>query len=132
MSIITFTSLVILVLSLKKLVDISAKYEKMTDKIKSLERQTNGTKKNTQAQTKKFTAEVTTALHYVTEEELLNVIRKPPLIYSVTIQEQPPDDRHPEGYLEVKSDSIEMLNFKRFKEAIASCGMHSSFVRMLN
>lgn len=49
MSIITFTSLVILVLSLKKLVDISAKYEKMTDKIKSLERQTNGTKKNTQA-----------------------------------------------------------------------------------
>lgn len=43
MSIIT---LIILILSLKMLFDSSAKYKKLTGKIKSLERQTNGTKKN--------------------------------------------------------------------------------------
>lgn len=84
-------------------------------------------------ETEQFSTELTSPLNYETEEEQTKVVRKPTLIYPVTVQEQPPDDRHPEGYSEVKSDSIEMLDFKRFKEAIVSCDMHSSSVKqMLN
>lgn len=35
------------------------------------------------------------------EEEQPNVIRKPTLIYVVTLQEWPANDGHPEGYSEV-------------------------------
>lgn len=59
----------------------------MTDKIQFLERLTNETKKNIHLQTKKFRAEVTTPLHFETEEEQPNVFRKINLNYSVTIQE---------------------------------------------
>lgn len=67
MSIIT---LVILILSLKMLFDISAKYKKkLTGKIKSLERETNGTKKNIYTEAEKFRVEITTPWDYETEGE---------------------------------------------------------------
>ena len=40
---------------------------------------------------------------------------------------------HPQGYIEVNWNPVDMLNLKRFKKAVVSHGMYSSFVRrMLN
>ena len=60
---------------------------KLTDKIQSLGRPTDETKKNIHTQTEEFRAEATTPLQYKTEEERPKVTRKPILIYPVTIQE---------------------------------------------
>ena len=89
-------------------------------------------KKNTQTQTKEFRAESTALLHYETKEEWPTVIRTPTLIYPITIQEQSPDDRHPQGYAEVNWNPVETLDWKRY-EAGVSYGVHSPFVKqMLN
>lgn len=57
--------LVFPVLFLKQLFDINANYEKLINKIKSLERQNNENKKNvhTETETVELRAEVTTSLH---------------------------------------------------------------------
>lgn len=61
--------MVTLVLSLKELFDIGATLKNLTNKIQSLEVQTNDSKKNIYAETEEFKAEVITPLHYVTKEE---------------------------------------------------------------
>ena len=55
------------------------------------------------------------------------VIRKPTLMYLVTIQWWPPYDM----YSEVNWDLVKMLDVKRFKEAVVSYGMHSPFVKQV-
>lgn len=62
-------------------------------------------------------------LHDETEEWWSRGVRKPALIYAITIQEQPADNRHPYSYAEVKWNPIEMLDFRRFKEGVVSYGM---------
>ena len=65
------------------------------------------------------------------EEERSKVIRKQTLVYA--IQEQPPDNRYPQGYAELIWNPVEVLELKRFKEAVISYGVHSPFVKqMLN
>lgn len=65
-------------------------------------------------------------------EEWPKVIRIPTLIYSATIQQQPPDNKHSQGYAEVNLNPVNMLDLG-VKEVIVSYGIHSPFVRqMLN
>ena len=72
-------------------------------------------------------------MHYGTNEESPKVIKIPVLIYPVTMQEWPPDDRKPQSYAEVNWIHVEMINLKRFKEAGLSYAMHSPLVKqMLN
>lgn len=85
----------------------------MADKTQPLERPTNENKKNTQTQTKEFRAEPTAPLHCETKEECPIVIRTSTLTYPITIQEQSPDDRHPQGSAEVNWNPVEMLDLKR-------------------
>lgn len=68
--------LVTLVLSLKELFDIGTTLKNLTNKIQSLEVQTNDIKKNIYAETEEFKAEVIIPLYYVTKEEGPKVIRK--------------------------------------------------------
>ena len=90
-------------------------------------------KKNSQTQTDEFRAKFTTLLHCETREKWPKVIRTPTLIHPVTVQQQPPDDKHPQGYTDVNWNHVDMLNLNRFKETVVSYGMNSPFVRqMLN
>lgn len=76
------TILVILILSLKKLFDISVNYETLTDKIF---RKTNEIMKNIHTQR---SLEQKLLHHCIwNKEEQPEVIRKPTLIYPVTMQE---------------------------------------------
>lgn len=80
-------SLIIFILSLKSCLVLVPNMKRMTDKIQFLGRTTNKTKKNIHLQTKRFRAEATTPLHYETEQEQPNVLKKINLNYSVTIKE---------------------------------------------
>lgn len=83
--------------------------------------------------TEEFRAEPTTPLHYNAEEEQPTVVRTPTLIYPVTTQKQAPGDRHTQDYAELHWSPVEMLDLKRFKKAVISNGMNSSFEeQMLN
>lgn len=53
------------------------------------------------------------------------VIRKPTLVYLVTVQEYTADNGHPQGYSEIRWNLMEMLAFRRFKQTVVSYGMHS-------
>ena len=70
-------------------------------------------------------------MHCETGEECPKVIRTPTLIYSVTVQQEPPDGMQPQDYLEVNWDTLDTLELKRFKETIVSYGMPSFFVRQI-
>lgn len=66
-------------------------------------------------------------------KEGLKVIRKPTLVYPVTIQEWPSDDGHPWGYAEVRWNPVERLDLRRFKESIILYGVHLPYLKqMLN
>lgn len=82
--------------------------------------------------TEAFRAESTTPLHYNAEEERLTVIRTPTVIYPVTTEEQAPGVRHPQGYAEVHWSPVEMLDLKRFKNAVISNGVKSFEEQILN
>lgn len=79
----------------------------------------------------KFRAESTPPLHYEIEEKLSNVIIKSNLIYSLTIQDQPPNESYCQGYGRTYQNPIEMLDLMRFKEAIVSSITHSPSVRQI-
>lgn len=113
------------ILGLKKWFDNCAKYDHLivkiqalerltTDNIQVWERPTNENKKNIHKQAKEFRIEPTASLHYETNEEPPKVIRTPILIYPVTMQEWPPDDRKPQSYAEVNWNHVEMLDLRRF------------------
>lgn len=70
----------------KKWFDIGAKYEKLLDKMQSLERSTNQTKKNIHTQTEELRAGLTAPLHFRTKEEWSTAIRKSTIIYPVIIR----------------------------------------------
>lgn len=59
-------------------------------------------------------------LHGKTEKGRPKVVRKLTLVYLGTIQEGPADNRHTQGYKEVKRNTIEILDLKKFKEAVIS------------
>lgn len=65
----------------------------MIVKIQALKRSTDYKKKNTMAQREEFREVPTTELCDQTEEEKTKVIKKLTLIFPVTMQEQPADDR---------------------------------------
>ena len=48
------------------------------------------------------------------------IIKKPTLIYLVTLQEQLPSNRYPQGYVRAYWIPVEMLDLRIFKEAIGS------------
>lgn len=125
MSIVITISLRINIVALKKWFDNCARYNNLIVKIQALERlttdiiqvwerPTNGNKKNIHKQAKEFRIEPTAPLHYGTNEESPKVIKIPVLIYPVTMQEWPPDDRKPQSYAEVNWIHVEMINLKRF------------------
>lgn len=80
----------------------------MIEKIKSLDRHTNGTEEDIHTETRAFRAQVTISWHYETEFIQL-----------------PSDDKHAQGYLETNWDPVKRLDLKRLKKAIVSYGMHS-------
>ena len=101
--------------------------------MQALEKYTNEKNKNSQIQTEEFRGEFITLLHGETGEERPKVIRTPTLIYPVTVQQQPTDNLHPQGYKEINWNPVDMLDLKRVKEAVVSYGVYSSFARqMLN
>ena len=67
-------------------------------------------------------------MHDETEEGLPQVVRKPTLVYLITIQDLPADDRHPQGYEEISGNPIDL---RRFKEAIISYGIHPSCMKQI-
>ena len=85
MLIIIINSLVTHILSFKRWFDIGAKHEKLIDKIQALERPTNEMKKSLHTLTEEFRSEPTTPWYDKNEEEWPKVIRKPTLVYQVTI-----------------------------------------------
>lgn len=62
-----------------------------------LEKHIKTNNRDIQIQTEEFKGEPTLPLHYEVKEELSKVIKKSALIYPVTIQEQPPNDKCPQG-----------------------------------
>lgn len=80
-------SLVIHVLFFKKLFNINAKYEKLKNKMQFLKRYTNENQKSIHTEIDGFRTERTTVLHYENEEEWPNIIRKPSLMYLVTVHQ---------------------------------------------
>lgn len=85
MLIIIINSLVTHILPFKRWFDIGAKHEKLIDKIQALERPTNETKKSLHTPTEEFRSEPTTPWYDKNEEERPMFIRKPTLVYRVTI-----------------------------------------------
>ena len=66
--------------------------------------------------------------HYKNREEQPKIFRQSPLIYPVTLQELPNGrDSSVNNWTPVP-----MLDLRRFKEAIVSCGMHSLFVKQIS
>ena len=113
--------LIILGLSLKKLVDMSAK-------IQTLEKLIKIDHRAIQIQTEEFNEEPISALHYKVREEQPKVFKQPTLINPVTLQDMS-NDRASEG------DSLTpmpMLDLRRFKETIVSYGMYWLFVKQMS
>jgi len=69
-------------------------------------------------------------MHDETEEGLSKVVRKPTLVYPITIQNLS-DDRCPQCYEEITWNPIDILDLRRFKEAIVSSGVHSSYMKQI-
>lgn len=65
-----------------------------------------------QTQTEESRAEFVTSLHCGMEEEQPKVIRIPTLIYPATVQQQPPDNKHSQGYAEVNWNPVNMLDLE--------------------
>ncbi|KAL6040241.1 hypothetical protein STEG23_020317 [Scotinomys teguina] len=84
--------------------------------------------KGIETQTEEFKSELTSGLHYrVTKRK--PVFMEPNLIFPVALQETP----NVPGHVQNKWIPIDMLDLKRFKEAIVNYGIHSPFVKqMLN
>lgn len=80
-------SLVIHVLFFKKLFNINAKYEQLKNKLQFLKRCTNENQKSIHTEIDGFRTQRTIALHSENEEEWPNIIRKPSLMYLVTVQQ---------------------------------------------
>jgi hypothetical protein len=53
------------------------------------------------------------------------------LVYPVTTQDLPGDDRHLQGYEEVKWNLTDILDLRRFKEAIISYVINSPYVKQI-
>lgn len=117
-------SFIIFVLSLKTLVNLSAKTQD-TKKVNKTDH------RDIQTQTEEYDGEPILALPYKGIEELPKVFKQPTLIYPVTIQEQLPNDRYPQGCARAKWTPVEMLELKRQKEMIVSYGIHSPFVKQM-
>lgn len=52
--------------------------------------------------------------HNKTKDGWFKVARKPTLVYPVTIEDLPGNDRHPQGYKKIKWNPIGILDFRRF------------------
>ena len=84
MSIVNIINLIIFVLSLKKLVNLSAKEQ-------ALEKSNKTDQRDIHIRTEEFNAEPISELHYKNREEQPKVFRQPTLIYPVTLQKFPND-----------------------------------------
>lgn len=107
---------------------LGSNIKKLTDKVQSLERMTNETKKHIHTETEEFKAEPTTPLHNETEEEQPKIIRKQTLTHPTTIKEWPPDVSQPQTYAQLNRVPVEMLDLDRFMEAAFLFGMCSPFM----
>lgn len=70
-------------------------------------------------------------MHDENEEGMPKVVRKPILVYPITIQDLPADDRYPQGDEENTWNPIEILDLRRFREMIVSYGRHSSYMKQI-
>lgn len=70
-------------------------------------------------------------MHDETEEGLSKVVRKPTLVYPITTIQNLSDDRCPQCYGEITWNPIDILDLKRFKEAIISSGVHSFYMKQI-
>lgn len=87
----------------------------LTDTLQALEKLPK-TDKDIETKTEEFKGEPTSPLYWKQPK----VIKKPTLIYLVTIQEQISSNRYPQGYVRADWIPVEMLDLRRFKEAIGS------------
>ena len=58
-------------------------------------------------------------------------VRKLTLVYPVTLQDLSGDDRHPQGFEEVKWNPTHILDLRRFEEAIISYVINSPCVKQI-
>ena len=120
MSITNIISFIIFVFSLKKLFNLSAK-------IQAWEKPNRTDHRDSQIQTEEFNGEPISVLHCKHRKEQLNVFKQPTLIYTVITGAKW------QGLCYSYLYSCANARLRRFKEAIVSYGMHSSFVKqMLN
>ena len=82
MSIVNTVSILIFVLSLKKLINLSAK-------IQAIEKSNKTGHREIQAHTEEFNGEPVLSLHYKNREEQSKVFSQPTLIYPVALQKLP-------------------------------------------
>ncbi|XP_052610186.1 oxidized purine nucleoside triphosphate hydrolase isoform X1 [Peromyscus californicus insignis] len=121
--IIQFITFLILILLFKKIVNLSARITVLEKPVKPVKMNY----REIQIQTEEINSEIVSKLdHKVTERK--PVFTQSPLIYLVAIQQLPDEENEQNTWVPVK-----MLDLRRFKEAIASYGMHSPYVKqMLN
>lgn len=74
-----------------------------------------------------FKQEPTVPLHHETEVGCPKIIRKPALVYPVTIQ-QPGDNRYPKVIRKLMQSYRHIL-LRRFEEAVVSYDKHSTYVK---
>lgn len=99
----------------------------MTDTLQALEKLLK-TDRDIDTKTEEFKGEPTSPLYWKQPK----LSKKPIFIYLVTLQEQLPSNRYPQGYVRADWIPVKMLDLRRFKEAIGSSGMHSHFVREMS
>lgn len=93
---------------IRKIWQIGCKFQKelKLDKIQAFERPTNENLKK-YSDTEEFREELATPLHYEAQGEQSKIFKISTLIYPVPIQEQPPDDRHLQGYVEANFNPVD-------------------------
>lgn len=70
-------------------------------------------------------------LYHLMIKQELKVVRKPIFLYPVTLQELPSEGRHPQVYVEVKWNHIEILHLRSFKKVLFLYGMHSLYKKQV-
>lgn len=65
------------------------------------------------------------------EEGLSKVVRKSTLVYPITTIQNLSGDRRPQCYEKITWNPIDILDLRRFKEAIISSGVHSSYMKQI-
>ena len=97
----------------------------MIVKIQVLEKLIKTDHRDSQIQTEKFKGEPISALSFKVTEEQPQVFKQTTLIYPVILQKQLPNDRYPQGCARIKCTPVEILDLRRFKEAIVAYGEYA-------